>query len=149
MSAALLEVRDLTVCYGDDVHALRGVSFALAPGESLAVVGESGSGKSTLAHCLVGLVGPPQAGGSVRLRGRELLGAPADELRALRWETVAIALQGAPFNPVSTVGTQIAEPLRERRGLSARRSRRRAAELAGEVLLDPAALDRYPHQLSG
>ncbi|MDQ3973928.1 MAG: ATP-binding cassette domain-containing protein, partial [Actinomycetota bacterium] len=91
----------------------------------------------------------PQAGGSVRLHGRELLGAPADELRALRWETVAIALQGAPFNPVSTVGTQIAEPLRERRGLSARRSRRRAAELAGEVLLDPAALDRYPHQLSG
>ncbi len=145
---ALLEVTDLAVRFGD-VEALRGVSFSLQRGESLAVVGESGSGKSTLALCLSGLIQPPQASGSVRVDGTELLGASADELRAARWATVALALQGSPFNPVVTVGDQVAEPLRDRLGLSHSEARRRSAELAGEVLLDPALLDRYPHELSG
>ncbi|MDP8970519.1 MAG: ABC transporter ATP-binding protein [Actinomycetota bacterium] len=145
----LLEVDDLSVRFAGEVDALRGVSLRLERGESLAIVGESGSGKSTLAHCLVGLIQPPEARGSVRLDGRELLGAPADVLRALRWDTVAIALQGAPFNPVASVGAQITEPLRDRRGLTTRQQRHRAEELAAEVLLDPAALRRYPHQLSG
>ncbi|MEJ7764381.1 MAG: oligopeptide/dipeptide ABC transporter ATP-binding protein, partial [Acidimicrobiales bacterium] len=63
--------------------------------------------------------------------------------------TVAIALQGSPFNPVVTIGDQVAEPLRDRLGLGGREAGRRSAELAEEVLLDPALLDRYPHQLSG
>ena len=147
--SALLEVDDLSVCFGGEVAALRGVSFALERGESLAVVGESGSGKSTLALCLAGLVQPPEARGSVRVAGSEVLGAAPEELRSLRWSTVALALQGAPFNPVAPVGAQVAEPLRDRRGLSRAAARRRAEELAGEVLLDPALLDRYPHELSG
>ena len=73
----LLEVGDLRVCFEDEVHALRGVSFALDDGETLAIVGESGAGKTTLAHALIGLVQPPQASGSVRLDGRELLGCDA------------------------------------------------------------------------
>ncbi len=144
----VVTVKDLRVRYGD-VEALRGVSFALGAGESLAVVGESGSGKSTLALCVAGLLQPPEAMGSVRLGDTELMGAAPDTLRKLRWSTVALALQGAPFNPVSTVGVQIAEPLRDRMGMSRDDARRRAEELAGEVLLDPATLDRYPHQLSG
>ncbi len=145
----LLEVRDLSVCFGGEVEALRGVSFTLERGDSLAVVGETGSGKSTMAACLAGLVQPPEAAGSVRLDGQELLGADPEALRLARWEKVAIALQGAPFNPVSTVGTQVAEPIRDRRRAGADEALGRARELASEVLLDPALLDRYPHQLSG
>jgi len=145
----LVEVTDLAVRFGDDVDALRGVSFSLQRGETLAVVGESGSGKSTLAMCLCGLIQPPEARGSVRIDGTEMLGAPPAVLRSLRWETVAIALQGSPFNPVVTIGDQVAEPLRDRLGLGGREAGRRSAELAEEVLLDPALLDRYPHQLSG
>ena len=145
----LLEVENLAVCFGGKVEALRGVSFVLDRGQSLAVVGESGSGKSTLALCLAGLIQPPEASGSVRVTGHELMGAEPEEIRRLRWSTVALALQGAPFNPVATVGTQVAEPLRERLGMRGGEARRRAEELAAEVHLDPALLDRYPHQLSG
>ena len=145
----LLEEENLAVRYGGEVDALRGVSFTLERGESLAVVGESGSGKSTLALCLAGLIQPPEATGSVRLQGQELLGAKAAALRLLRWRTVAIALQGTPFNPVATVGDQVAEPLREHLGTSRADAQRRAEELAVEVLLDPSLLDRHPHQLSG
>src|SRR5947208_2208208 len=146
---SLLEVRDLAVCFRGEVEALRGVTLSLERGESLAIVGESGSGKSTLAHCLAGLVQPPEATGSVRVQGVELLGAPEAALRSVRWSTVALALQGAPFNPVVTIGDQIAEPLRERLGMGARPARARAAALAEDVLLDPALLDRHPHELSG
>lgn len=145
----LLEVTDLSVRFGGEVDALRGVSFSLERGDSLAIVGESGSGKSTLALCLSGLIQPPEAQGSVRVAGVELLGASEDALRSVRWATVALALQGAPFNPVATVGDQVAEPLRDRLGTGAGEARARAAGLAREVLLDPALLDRYPHQLSG
>ncbi|MGH9125112.1 MAG: ABC transporter ATP-binding protein [Acidimicrobiales bacterium] len=145
----LVEVSDLAVRYGNEVDAVRGVNFTLDYGESLAIVGESGSGKSTLAKCLVGLVQPPESRGTVKVGGVEMLGASDAELRAVRWSTVALALQGSPFNPVATVGDQVAEPLRDRRGLSSREARARSAELAGEVLLDPALLDRYPHELSG
>ena len=137
------------MCFADEVEALRGVSFRLDRGESLAVVGETGSGKSTLALCLAGLIQPPEARGSVVVDGRELLGASADTLRSVRWAKVALALQGAPFNPVVAVGHQVAEPLRERLGMSAGEARRLAEALAAEVALDPRLLDRYPHQLSG
>jgi peptide/nickel transport system ATP-binding protein len=146
---ALLEVGELAVRFGDEVDALRGVSLRLERGESLAIVGESGAGKSTLALCLAGLIQPPEARGSVQIGGQELLGASGQELDRLRWETVAVALQGAPFNPVISVGDQVAEPLRERRGMSARDARRRAGELASEVLLDEGVLERHPHQISG
>jgi len=144
----MLEVGGLTVSYGGAVAALRGIDLTLAAGESLAVVGESGSGKSTLAQCLAGLVQPPDARGSVRLAGQELLGMPAETLRTLRGPVVALALQGSPFNPVVRVGEQVAEPLREHRGASRTAARRRVEELAAAVVLDPAVLDRYPHQIS-
>jgi len=145
----LLGVTDLAVRFGGGVDALRGVSLRLERGDSLAIVGETGSGKSTLAHCLMGLIQAPQAAGSVRINGQELLGAEPEALRSLRGPTVALALQGTPFNPVTTVGEQVAEPLREHLGMDAAQARRRAAALAGELLLDPAVLERYPHQLSG
>lgn len=145
----LLAVEGLRVCFEGEVEALRGVSFSLDRGETLAVVGESGAGKSTLALCLAGLIQPPVADGSVRVDGQELMGAEPETLRQLRWARVALAPQGAPFNPVVTVGAQVAEPLREHRGMSRGEARRRVHELAAEVALDPAVLERYPHQVSG
>lgn len=147
--AALLEISDLRVRFAGDVDALRGVSLSLDRGERLAIVGESGAGKSTLAHCIVGLVQPPEATGSVRVGDQELLGASPELLRSVRWSKVAIALQGAPLNPVVSVGAQVAEPLRERAGMNRSRAHERARQLAAEVLLDPLALERFPHQLSG
>jgi peptide/nickel transport system ATP-binding protein len=148
---SLLEVRDLRVEFPGGVHALRGVSFDLEPGASLACVGESGAGKSTLARSIVGLVQSPDASvsGSIRVNGTDVLGATPETLRDLRWATVALALQGSPFNPVVPVGDQVAEPLLDRHRAGRSEARRKAAELAEEVLLDPALLDRYPHELSG
>ncbi|MBA3281664.1 MAG: ABC transporter ATP-binding protein [Acidimicrobiia bacterium] len=145
----LLEVEDLRVRFDGGVDAVRGVTFTLDLGETLAIVGESGSGKSTLALCFLGLVQPPTAAGSVRLDGHELLGADPKLLRSLRWSTAALALQGSPFNPVVKIGPQIAESIRERHGASRAHGRRRAADLAEEVALDPALIDRFPHELSG
>jgi len=145
----LVDVKDLAVCFGGEVEALRGVSFSLERGESLAIVGESGSGKSTLALCLVGLLQPPETRGSVKVEGVELLGASEEALRSVRWATVALALQGSPFNPVVTVGDQVGEPMRDRLGMGSGEARRRSDELAREVLLDPGLLDRYPHEMSG
>ncbi|MBW3607939.1 MAG: ABC transporter ATP-binding protein [Actinobacteria bacterium] len=149
MTAALLEVCDLRVRFAGEVEALRGVSLSLERGEALAIVGESGAGKTTLAHCIVGLTGPPDATGSVRIGGHEVIGADPAVLRKLRSETVAIALQGAPFNPVATIGIQLAEPLREHRGMDRTRARQRAGELAAELGLDLELLERHPHELSG
>ena len=146
---AVLDVRDLRVCFGGDVEAVRGVTFAIDAGESVAMVGESGSGKSTIARSIVGLVQPPEASGSVLLAGREVLGADRATLREVRWTLAALALQGAPFNPVVTIGDQIIEPLVDR-GLAGRAAARtQANDLAEEVALDPLLLDRYAHELSG
>lgn len=126
---ALLEVDELRVRFAGDVEAVRGVSFALDAGESLAVVGESGSGKSTLAACLLGLIQPPEASGSVRLAGQEVLGQSEAVLRSLRWSIAALALQGSPFNPVVTVGAQIGEPLRDRNGATRSAAQRRTTKV--------------------
>ncbi|HVE46147.1 MAG TPA: ABC transporter ATP-binding protein [Acidimicrobiales bacterium] len=145
----LLEVSDLRVEFEGGVEAIRGINFTLDRGESVAMVGESGAGKSTLARSLVGLVQPPEAAGSVRLDGNEMIGTSPELLRSLRWSTVAIALQGTPFNPVMTLGAQVAEPLRGAAGLSKEKAHVRAAELAEQVGLDPSMLERFPHEVSG
>jgi len=146
---ALLDVKGLAVCFAGEVEALRGVSFALHRGESLAVIGETGSGKTTLALSLVGLIQPPEATGSIRIDGHEVVGSDPEQLRSLRSETVALALQEAPFNPVTTIGAQLAEPLEERRGMGRRAARARVEELAAEADLRCDVLDRYPHEVSG
>ncbi|MGH2772895.1 MAG: ATP-binding cassette domain-containing protein, partial [Actinomycetota bacterium] len=145
----LIEVSGLRVTFEGGVAAVRDVSFSVGKGDSLAIVGESGSGKSTLAMCLTGLIQPPEASGSVKVSGSELLGASPQVLREVRWAQVAIGLQGAPFNPVVSVGAQIAEPLVERLGMAGKAAERRAAELAQEALLDTSLLEAFPHQLSG
>jgi peptide/nickel transport system ATP-binding protein len=153
----LLQVRDLTVSFRTEdgtVHAVDEVSFDARAGELLAVVGESGCGKSVMATALSGLL-PASATvtGSVRLRGEELVGAPAAELRRARGRRIAYIFQEpmTSLNPVFTVGRQISEVLRLHEGLNRRAALARAAELLDLVgIANPRErLRQYPHQLSG
>ncbi|WP_162448508.1 oligopeptide/dipeptide ABC transporter ATP-binding protein [Phytoactinopolyspora mesophila] len=146
---ALLQVRDLRVGFGGGVRALAGVDLDVDRGESVAVVGESGAGKSTLALALTGLSDAPVISGSICLDGDELVGAPADRWRLMRGDRIGLAVQGSPLNPVLTLFDQIAEPLRERRGLRRRECDERVHALLEEVQLGPEVLDRYPHEVSG
>ncbi|MER7008203.1 ABC transporter ATP-binding protein [Dactylosporangium sp. NPDC000555] len=156
---ALLEVEDLRVGFpgpgGTSVRAVNGVSLALEPGQTLAILGESGSGKSVTAQAVMGILDTPpaQVSGSVRLRGRELLTLSPKQRDKVSGEEIGMVFQDAmaALNPVFTVGEQLGELLRVRRGLSRSQARRRAVELVDRVRI-PAAKDRvrdYPHQFSG
>jgi oligopeptide transport system ATP-binding protein len=158
-SPPLLEVEDLRVefrtGYGT-VAAVSGLSYTLAPGETLAILGESGSGKSVGASAVMGILERPPAfvtGGAVRLRGEDLLTAPARRQRELRGESISMVFQDAlsALNPVLTVGDQIGEMFRAHRGAGRAQARAAAVELLDRVRI-PSARFRvrdYPHQLSG
>ncbi len=155
----LLEVEDLRVEFGRGAGrstVLHGVSFRVRAGETLAVLGESGSGKSVAAHAVMGLLDSPPGrvtGGSVRLRGEELLTADPERRRLLRGESMAMIFQDAlsALNPVYSVGFQIAEQFRFRRGMSRRDAMRKAAELLDAMRIPDARrrVRQYPHQFSG
>jgi peptide/nickel transport system ATP-binding protein len=138
-----------------DVHAVRGVSFELRPGEALAIVGESGSGKSVTSLAVLGLL-PKTAriSGSVRFAGRELLGLGERQMRRVRGRSLAMVFQDpmTSLNPVYRIGAQLVEALQAHDGgMSAADARRRAEELL-EVVGIPSAgrrLDQFPHELSG
>lgn len=154
----LLEVRDLRIEYRgkmETIVAVPKLSFSVRPGESYGLVGESGCGKSTTAMAIMGYLGANGviAGGSIRLEGRELVGATERELRAIRGRRIAMVYQDpmGALNPVKTIGAQLIEvPM-----LHLGSSRAEAAEMAAAMLKDvrlPDAgdmLKRYPHQLSG
>ncbi|WP_370945907.1 ATP-binding cassette domain-containing protein [Amycolatopsis sp. cg5] len=138
----LIEVRDLERRYTRrDVHALRGVSFEVQPGERFGIVGESGSGKSTLVRLLAALDQP--TAGSVSFRGRQIAGLPERRLKFLRSE-LQIVFQDpmGSLDPRMRVRDIISEPLGRRDG-------ERVAELLEAVGLAADAGDRYPHQFSG
>ena len=149
----LLEVRDLRVNFGAH-EAVRGLSFDIAAGETLALVGESGSGKSATALALMQLVPEPgRVTGSVRFEGRELLGLPPRAVRELRGKQISMIFQEpmTSLNPVLSVGAQIVETLRQHEALSRRAARARAVELLDLVRIpEPQRrFDDYPHELSG
>ena len=154
---ALLHVRDLAVVYRTargPVHAVRGVSFTIAPGEIFGLVGESGSGKSTVGLAVMGALRPPAAvGGDVRYRDDSLLAKAPAALRALWGRRLAIVFQnpGSALNPVLRAGDQVMEVLQEHEGLERAAAHAKTLELFRAVRLpDPAgAARKYPHQLSG
>ncbi len=154
MSAPLLSVRDLRVTYPGGVEALRGVDLELAAGGVLSLVGESGSGKTTAGLALLGLL--PKAAtvsGSLSYGGTALSWRAEQRPDPGPGRGMAMVLQesGAALNPVFSVGDQLAETLRLRRGLSAAEAWRLVPSRLAEVRLpDPEALARrHPHQLSG
>ncbi|HSK79611.1 MAG TPA: ABC transporter ATP-binding protein [Thermoanaerobaculia bacterium] len=155
----LLDAKTIEIAFpraGRWVPVVRGVSFAIGKGEILGLVGESGSGKSLTALSLLGLV--PKAArvrGEVRLEGvsGNLLTLPEPEMRRVRGGRIGLVFQEpmTAFNPVYTIGFQVAEAVRAHRPLSRRAARDEAVRLLERVALPDARrrLDDYPHQLSG
>jgi len=154
----LLSVEDLYVQFWTrrgTIHAVNGVSFDIAPGETLGIVGESGCGKSVTALGLLGIL--PRAGkvvdGSAMFEGRDLVQLSDRQLRRVRGREIAMVFQDpmTSLNPVLTIGRQITEALETHFGMKGKAAQRRAAELLDRVGI-PTADKRvrdYPHQFSG
>ena len=157
MTEPLLEVTDLSVGFQTregQVKAIRNLNFTLQPGETLGIVGESGSGKSTVALSILGLL-PKNAKvtGSVRARGRELIGLSEQSLSQVRGGTIAYIPQDplSSLNPAFRVGWQVAEAIWTRQDVSKEQAHKRAVELLEMVGIPNAAdrAERYPHEFSG
>ena len=156
--ASLLEVDNLKTYFQTRaglVRSVDGVSFRLGEGELLGLVGESGCGKSITALSIMRLISEPGkiVGGSIKFKGEELTTAPAERLREIRGNDIAMIFQDpmTSLNPVFTVGEQIAEALRLHRNLDKKAAKQAAIEAMREVSI-PSPERRvkdYPHQLSG
>jgi microcin C transport system ATP-binding protein len=154
---SLLSVENLNVRFGQggqQVHAVKGVSFTLERGQTLALVGESGSGKSVTALSTVSLLGDTAAvTGSVRYAGQEMIGAPEARLQKIRGNDISFIFQEpmTSLNPLHTIEAQITESLSLHQGLSGAPARARVLDLLQKVGIRDAEsrLAAYPHQLSG
>jgi microcin C transport system ATP-binding protein len=157
--APLLSVDNLSVAFdlpGGSVPAVRGVSFDLAKGETLALVGESGSGKSVTALSILQLLPYPMARhptGSIRFNGQELVGASERTLRSVRGNRISMVFQEpmTSLNPLHTVEKQVNEVLFVHKAMDRTAARARTLELLRLVGLPEAErrLGAYPHELSG
>jgi len=155
----ILSVRDLAVDFqqGETItHAVRGVSFDVKRGETLALVGESGSGKSVTALSILKLLPYPAAShpsGSVMFKGEELLDSDERDLRRVRGNDITMIFQEpmTSLNPLHTIERQIGEILQVHQGMGEAQARERTLELLDKVGIRDAAkrLGAYPHQMSG
>jgi oligopeptide transport system ATP-binding protein len=155
----LLQVRDLEVAfYTKDgvVRAVNGISYDVAPGDTLGIVGESGCGKSVSSMSMLRLIPEPPGkieGGQVLFEGRDLLKMKTSEMHQVRGRQIAMIFQDpmSSLNPVMTIGNQIAEAMQVNLGTERQRALKQAEELLDHVGI-PNAADRmrdYPHQFSG
>jgi peptide/nickel transport system ATP-binding protein len=154
----LLQVEDLRVSFRTPrgpLLAVGGVSFTIGRGERFGLVGESGSGKSTTANAILRLIRPPGSidGGRVLFDGVDLLRLDHEELRQLRWNRIALVMQGAmnSLNPVMRVRDQIADAIAAHSNGSSSPSKRkeRIEGLLQGVGLPSRAASLFPHELSG
>ncbi|MGB8983884.1 MAG: ABC transporter ATP-binding protein, partial [Anaerolineales bacterium] len=159
MPEFILDVQGLETTFktpDGTVHAVNGVSFGLAEGETLGVVGESGCGKSVTMLSVLGLIASPPGkvtAGKAIFSGQDLISMPKEELRHVRGAQISMIFQDpmTSLNPVLTIGHQLEEPLVLHIGMTKKQARERAAELLSMVGI-PNAKDRlndYPHQYSG
>src|SRR5712692_8403272 len=155
---ALLSVEDLHVRFWTrrgTVHAVNGISFDIAPGETLGIVGESGCGKSVTALALLGILARNGrvVSGRAQFEGRDLLTLKDSELRGIRGREIAMIFQDpmTSLNPVLTIGRQIREPLQAHFDMEKDVAKKRAVELLEQVGIPSAKsrVDDYPHQFSG
>ena len=158
LGAGLLEVRDLHVTFRTPdrtVHAVNGVSFVVKLGETLGILGESGSGKSVTLRSILRLHPEHRTrwSGSIKMEGDEVLDMGSRALGDLRGRRVAMIFQepATAFDPVFTIGHQIAETIRRHTGRSEADSWKRARELLEMVRIPSPAqrLKAYPHEMSG
>ena len=157
--SALLDVRDLRVefdTYGGTVQAVRGVSFALEGGKTLAIVGESGCGKSVTVQSIMGLIPRPPGritGGAATLDGHDILRDQKIDGKDIRGRLVGMIFQDpmTSLNPTMTIGDQIAETLQVHRRYSRRQAFARAIELIEMTRIPDAAkrARQYPFEFSG
>ena len=157
--SAFLEVDDLAVNFrveGREIPAVKGVSFHIRRGETMALVGESGSGKSVSALSILQLLPYPVAShpkGSIRVEGKEVVGADTTRLREIRGDRISMIFQEpmTSLNPLHSIEKQVNETLILHRGLDAQAARARTLELLHLVGLAEAEqrLAAFPHQLSG
>lgn len=158
-SNALLKVENLQVRFtadGRTTDAVRGISFHVDQGETVALVGESGSGKSVTALSVLKLLPYPPAshpGGRILFEGQDLLAVNESDLRGVRGNDISMIFQEpmTSLNPLHSVERQIGETLKLHQGLSDTKARERVVELLNQVgIRDPETrLQSYPHQLSG
>ena len=159
MSDTVLDVQNLTVefdTYGGTVKAVRGVSFAVPRGKTLAIVGESGCGKSVTVQSIMGLIPMPPGritSGSAKLNGKEILGLSAKESNKFRGVEIGMIFQDpmTSLNPTMTIGDQIAETLMVHRHYSYTESLNKAVELLDKTKISEARkrIKQYPFEFSG
>ncbi len=155
----MLEIKDLKVYFDTEdgvLHAVDGVSFGIAAGETLGVVGESGCGKSVTAKTITRLLDMPPGrivGGEIRWKGNDLVKASDEAIRALRAREIAMIFQEpmTSLNPVYSVGEQIAEVVRLHDKCGRRAAMDRATEMLRLVNIPnpEKRVNDYPHQFSG
>ena len=156
-TAPLLEVEDLTVSFRSEagaVRAVRGMTYSVRPGETLAIVGESGSGKSVSSLAVMGLLpGNANITGQIRFKGQDLLTMNDKRLSKLRGSGISMVFQDplSALTPVYTVGDQIAEAVLIHQRVSRSAAGRRAVELLDLVGIPNAKLraSSFPHEFSG
>ena len=157
MNKAVLDVQNLRVAFrqdGDTTHAVKGVSFKVHKGETVAIVGESGSGKSVTALSTVQLLGDSAVmAGSIKYDGEEMVGADETALRRVRGNDISFIFQEpmTSLNPLHTLEKQLAESIELHQGLRGAAVRARILELLERVGIRDAEsrLGAYPHQISG
>ncbi|QDP41637.1 ABC transporter ATP-binding protein [Radiobacillus deserti] len=155
----LLEVQDLHVSfstYGGEVKAVRGVSFELKKGETLAIVGESGCGKSVTSNSIMRLIPSPPgkiSNGSIRFKGRDLLKMKEKEMRTIRGVDISMIFQDpmTALNPTLTVGNQLKEGVKQHQKVSNSEAEKQALNIMDLVgIPNPKErMKQYPHQFSG
>jgi oligopeptide transport system ATP-binding protein len=156
---AILSVRDLRISFGThagEVQAVRGASFDLRRGETLAIVGESGSGKSVAARSIMRLnpeTNTMVRGGEILFEGEDLLTASERRMQSVRGPKIAMVFQDpmTSLDPTMRIGPQIVESLKKHLGMSGGQAAERAVELLKLVGIPnaEARLKQYPHQFSG
>src|SRR6188474_2745550 len=155
---ALLDVQDLKVEFWTErgtIYAVNGISFDIAPGETLGIVGESGCGKSVTSLALLGILARNGrvTKGTAMFGGRDLLTLDDEQLRSIRGREIAMIFQDpmTSLNPVLTIGKQIREALETHFGMDRKQADDRATELLDQVGIPSARarLKDYPHQFSG